>query len=143
METPKAGEFAHIGKSVIIRGELSGSEDLYVDGQVEGSIELQGNDLIIGPDGRVKANVNAKGVVVQGKLEGNIHASDRAELHKSAIAIGDIATQRVAIEDGAYFKGRVDIQKDKADARASATAAGHSNSAAAEAKIAGAESKKA
>src|SRR6266851_1655851 len=69
METPKTAEFAHIGKSVIIKGELSGSEDLYVDGQVEGSIELSGNRLIIGPHGQVRANVNAKGVIVQGKLD--------------------------------------------------------------------------
>jgi cytoskeletal protein CcmA (bactofilin family) len=113
METPKT-EFAHIGKSVIIKGELSGSEDLYIDGQVEGSIELSGNRLIIGPHGQVRANVNAKGVVVQGKLDGNIRASERAELTKSAVAIGDIVAQRVAIEEGAYFKGKVDIQKDLA-----------------------------
>ena len=112
METPKTAEFAHIGKSVIIKGELSGSEDLYVDGQVEGSIELSGNRLIIGPHGQVRANVNAKGVIVQGKLEGNIRAGERAELTKSAIAVGDIVTQRVAIEEGAYFKGKVDIQRD-------------------------------
>ena len=112
METPKTAEFAHIGKSVIIKGELSGSEDLYVDGQVEGSIELSGNRLIIGPHGQVRANVNAKGVIVQGKLDGNIRASERAELTKSAIAVGDIVTQRIAIEEGAYFKGKVDIQKD-------------------------------
>jgi cytoskeletal protein CcmA (bactofilin family) len=112
METPKAAELAHIGKSVIIRGELSGSEDLYVDGQVEGSIELHGNNLTIGPNGQVRANLNAKGVVVQGKLEGNIRASERAELRKSAIAVGDIVTQRVAIEEGAYFKGKVDMQKE-------------------------------
>src|SRR3954466_16095333 len=66
METPKTAECAHIGKSVIVKGELSGSEDLYIDGQVEGSIELSGNRLIIGPHGQVRANVNAKGVVVQG-----------------------------------------------------------------------------
>ena len=112
METPKTAEFAHIGKSVIIKGELSGSEDLYVDGQVEGSIELSGNRLIIGPHGQVRANVNAKGVIVQGKLDGNIRASERAELTKSAIAVGDIITQRIAIEEGAFFKGKVDIQKD-------------------------------
>ena len=88
METPKTAEFAHIGKSVIIKGELSGSEDLYVDGQVEGSIELAGNRLIIGPHGQVRANVNAKGVIVQGKLDGNIRASERVELTKSAIARG-------------------------------------------------------
>ncbi len=114
METPKTAEFAHIGKSVVIKGELSGSEDLYVDGQVEGSIELSGNRLIIGPHGQVRANVNAKGVIVQGKLNGNIRASERAELTKSAVAVGDITTQRVAIEEGAYFKGKVDIQKDMA-----------------------------
>ncbi|HEV3205432.1 MAG TPA: polymer-forming cytoskeletal protein [Terriglobales bacterium] len=114
METPKTAEFAHIGKSVIIKGELSGSEDLYVDGQVEGSIELQGNRLIIGPHGQVRANVNAKGVIVQGKLEGNIVAGERAELTKSAIAVGDIVTQRVAIEEGAYFKGKIDIQRNAA-----------------------------
>src|SRR2546428_7038156 len=82
MDTPKTGEFAHIGKSVIIKGELSGSEDLYVDGQVEGTIELQGNSLIIGPNGQVRANVNAKCVIVEGKLEGDIRASERAELKK-------------------------------------------------------------
>jgi cytoskeletal protein CcmA (bactofilin family) len=116
METPKTAEFAHIGKSVMIKGELSGSEDLYVDGQVEGNIELSGNRLIIGPHGQVRANVNAKGVIVQGKLDGNIRASERAELTKSAVVAGDIATQRVAIEEGAYFKGKVDIQRDGAKA---------------------------
>ncbi len=114
MDMPKTGEFAHIGKSVIIKGELSGSEDLYVDGTVEGTIQLTGNNLMIGPNGHVHADVNAKGVVVQGKLEGNIRASERTELRKSAVIVGDIATQRIAIEDGAYFKGKVDIQKEAA-----------------------------
>src|SRR6202011_61264 len=104
MDTPHTGDVANIGKSVIIKGELSGSEDLYVDGQVEGSIELQGNRLIIGPQGQVRANVNAKGVIVQGKLEGNIVAGERAELTKSAIAVGDIVTRGGAIEEGRYFK---------------------------------------
>jgi cytoskeletal protein CcmA (bactofilin family) len=114
MDMPKTGEFAHIGKSVVIKGELSGSEDLYVDGTVEGTIQLQGNNLVIGPNGHVHADVNAKGVVVEGKLEGNIRASDRVELRKSAVIVGDIGTQRIAIEDGAYFKGKVDIQKEAA-----------------------------
>jgi len=114
MDMPKTGEFAHIGKSVVIKGELSGSEDLYVDGTVEGTIQLQGNNLVIGPNGHVHADVNSKGVVVEGKLEGNIRASDRVELRKSAVIVGDIATQRIAIEDGAYFKGKVDIQKEAA-----------------------------
>lgn len=111
METPKSGEFAHIGKSVVIKGELSGSEDLYLDGRVQGSIELRGHNLTIGPNGQVQANVNAKGVFIQGKLDGDVEASDRVELRKSAIMTGDIVTQRVAIEDGAYLKGKVDIQK--------------------------------
>jgi len=114
MDTPKTGEFAHIGKSVVIKGELSGSEDLYVDGTVEGTIQLAGNNLVIGPNGHVHADVNAKGVVIQGKLEGNIKASDRAELRKSAVILGDIVTQRIAIEDGAYFKGKVEIQREAA-----------------------------
>jgi len=140
METPKTAEFAHIGKSVVIKGELSGSEDLYVDGQVEGNIELSGNRLIIGPHGQVRANVNAKGVIVQGKLEGNIRASERAELAKSAVVTGDIATQRVAIEEGAYFKGKVDIQREGAKTDGVKTASTASSSAAASAVSAGAGS---
>jgi len=114
MDIPKTGEFAHIGKSVIIKGELSGSEDLYVDGTVEGTIQLHGNNLVIGPNGHVHAEVNAKGVTVEGKTEGNIRASERVELRKSAVIVGDIVTQRIVIEDGAYFKGKVEIQKEAA-----------------------------
>ena len=116
MDTPKTAEFAHLGRSVVIKGELSGSEDLYVDGQVEGTIELHGNSLIIGPSGQVRANVNAKAVIVQGKLEGNIHASERAELRKSAVAVGDIITQRVAIEDGAILSRCIVEFDDPAEA---------------------------
>ena len=118
MDTPKMsdprGESANIGKSVLVKGELSGSEDLYVDGQVDGSIDLTGNRLTIGPNGRVKANITARSVTVGGKLEGNIRATDRVDLRQTAIVLGDIATQRIAIEDGAYFKGGVDIQRDAA-----------------------------
>lgn len=106
-------EMAHIGKSVVITGELSGSEDLYLDGEVEGTIELSGNNLTIGPNGRVHANTQAKEVVVHGKLNGNVRA-DRVELKKSALVTGDIITQRVVIEDGAFFKGGIDIQREHA-----------------------------
>lgn len=116
MDTSKTAEFAHIGRSVIVKGELSGSEDLYIDGQVEGTIELQGNNLTIGPHGQVKANVNAKDVIVEGKLEGNIQASERASLTKSAVALGDISTQRVSIEEGAFFKGKIDVQREPSKA---------------------------
>jgi cytoskeletal protein CcmA (bactofilin family) len=108
MDMPKTGEFAHIGKSVVIKGELSGSEDLYVDGTVEGTIQLQGHNLVVGPN-----------VIIQGKLEGNIRASDRAELQKSGVILGDIVTQRIAIEDGAYLKGKVEIQRETAKSNSS------------------------
>jgi len=117
METPKApetvcGETTLIGTSIVIKGELSCGEDLYIDGQVEGSIDPKGNRLTIGPKGRVKANVTACAVVVQGKLEGNIQASDRVDLKQSAVVMGDIATHRISIDEGAYFKGSLNIQKE-------------------------------
>src|ERR1700693_5881160 len=98
MSAPASG-LAQIGKSVFVKGELSGSEDLYVDGQVEGSIALKANSLTVGPNGQVKASVDAKGVVVQGKLEGNIHASARADLRHAAIVNSAIAAQRISIEE--------------------------------------------
>src|SRR6202041_3301658 len=113
MSTAASG-LAQIGKSVVVKGELSGSEDLYVDGQVEGSIALKGNSLTVGPNGQVKASVDAKGVVVQGKLDGNIQASDRVDLRKSAIVTGDISAQRISIEEGAYLKGKVEIHRSDA-----------------------------
>ena len=119
METTKAPETPRvettlIGPSMVIKGELSCSEDLYIDGQVEGVIDPKGNRLTVGPNGRVKANVNASAVVVQGKLEGSIQASDRVDLKQSAIVTGDIAAQRISIDEGAYFKGRVNIQREAA-----------------------------
>jgi cytoskeletal protein CcmA (bactofilin family) len=78
---------------------------------VEGSIALKGNSLTVGPNGQVKASVDAKGVIVQGKLDGNIQASDRVELRKSAVVNGDIATQRISIEEGAFLKGKVEINR--------------------------------
>ena len=117
MDAPQTGEFAHIGKSVVIKGELSGSEDLYVDGNVEGKIELNNHSLTVGPNGVVKANVTAKAVVVQGKVDGSIYASDRVDLRKSAAVTGDVTTQRIAIEEGAFLKGTVDVQKEAGKAR--------------------------
>ena len=110
MDTYRA-DVAHIGKSVIIKGELSGSEDLYLDGEVEGNIDLRNHNLVIGPNGRVRANVHAKDVVVHGKVDGNITGVDKVELKKSAVLNGDINTQRIVIEDGAFFKGAIDIRK--------------------------------
>lgn len=113
MSAPAVG-LALIGKSVFIKGELSGSEDLYLDGEVEGSIALKENSLTVGPNGKVKASVDAKGVVVQGKLEGAIQASDRVELRKSAVVTGDITTRRISIEEGAYVRGKIDILRAEA-----------------------------
>jgi cytoskeletal protein CcmA (bactofilin family) len=110
-------DVAHIGKSVVIKGELSGSEDLYLDGEIEGSIELRDHSLTIGPNGRVRANINAKNIIVHGKVDGNIAGTDRVELRKSAVLAGDIATQRIVIEDGAFFKGGIDIRKDQTPKR--------------------------
>jgi cytoskeletal protein CcmA (bactofilin family) len=112
MSAPASG-LAQIGKSVVIKGELSGSEDLYVDGQVEGNISLKANSLTVGPNGQVKAGVEAKGVIVQGKLDGNIQAGERVELSRSAIVTGDITTQRTSIEEGAFLKGKVDIYRSE------------------------------
>jgi len=122
MEIPKSMDFkadvAHIGKSVLIKGELSGSEDLYLDGEVEGNIELRDHSLTVGPNGRVRANVHARDVVVHGKVDGNIQGTERVELKRSAVLMGDIATQRIVIEDGAFFKGAIDIKKEgKSDSR--------------------------
>ena len=137
MEPLKQGEnfradVAHIGKSVLVKGELSGSEDLYLDGEVEGNITLLDHNLIIGPNGRVRANVTAKDVVVHGKVDGNIQGYERVELKKSAVLSGDISTQRIVIEDGAFFKGAIDIRKEsKSEPKremAAAAAAGYSGS---------------
>jgi cytoskeletal protein CcmA (bactofilin family) len=110
MSAPASG-LAQIGKSVMIKGELSGSEDLYLDGQIEGTIALKSNSLTIGPNGHLKASIDAKNVVVQGKLEGNIQASERVELRKSAVMTGDIATLRLAIEEGALLVGKVEVRR--------------------------------
>jgi len=110
-ETSRSSEIATIGKSVVVKGELSGSEDLVVDGEVEGSIALRGQSLTIGPNGRVRANIEARNVILHGRVDGDIHASDRVELRKSASLSGDITTMRISIEDGAFFKGTIDIQK--------------------------------
>lgn len=114
-EAPKG--VASIGKSVIIRGELSGSEDLFIDGQVEGTIELREHNLTVGPNGRVNAHVNAKEIVVQGAVKGNLRAADRVEIRKSGSVTGDLVAARIVIEDGAFFKGSIDIQKGGGDGK--------------------------
>jgi len=111
MDPNRTAEAARIGKSLVIKGELSGNEDLYIDGQIEGSIALQQNSLVVGPNGKVQAGVSAGRIVVHGTLDGDLHAADRVELKKTGMVTGDIVAQRIAIEDGAYFKGKVEIQR--------------------------------
>lgn len=150
VETPKMdtnrANVAHIGKSVIIKGELSGSEDLYLDGEVEGNIDLHNHNLVIGPNGRVRADVQAKDVVIHGKVDGNVTGAEKVELRKSSVVTGDINTQRIVIEDGAFFKGAIDIRKieskvENARPTAQAAPAAITYAAAASSPVASAENK--
>ena len=100
-----------IGKAVRIEGQIYSKEDLYVDGDVEGTIELQEHRLTIGPNGKVHSNIKAREVVILGNVQGNVEASDKLEVRKDARLVGDIKTARIVIEDGAYFKGSIDIVK--------------------------------
>jgi len=100
----------NIGKSVVIKGELSGSEDLTIEGQVEGKIELRQNLLTIGPNAKIKAQVFAKTVVVEGHVQGNITAGERIDIRDKGVVEGNLAAPRVSIADGAQFRGAVDMQ---------------------------------
>jgi cytoskeletal protein CcmA (bactofilin family) len=101
----------NIGKSVVIKGELSGSEDLTIEGQVEGKIELKDNILTIGANGKIKAQVFAKALIVLGEVTGNVTASDKVEIRDGGSVDGDIVSPRVAIAEGAHFRGSVDMQR--------------------------------
>ena len=105
------GGSATIGKAVKINGQIYSREDLYIDGDVEGTIELMEHKLTIGPNGNIHAGIKAREVVALGAIQGNVEASDRIEIRKDAKLIGDIRTARIVIEDGAYFKGSIDIVK--------------------------------
>lgn len=101
----------NIGKSVIIKGDLSGSEDLTIEGQVEGKIELRQNILTIGANGKIKATIFAKAVVVQGDVQGDITASERVDIRDNGSVDGDLSAPRIAIADGAHFRGSIDMQR--------------------------------
>jgi cytoskeletal protein CcmA (bactofilin family) len=110
----------NIGKSVVIKGELSGSEDLTIEGQVDGKIELRQNVLTIGPNGKIKAQVFAKSVVILGEVTGNVTASEKVDIRDNGSVDGDIAAPRVAIAEGAHFRGSIDMQRAGAGAGAKA-----------------------
>ncbi|HLY39583.1 MAG TPA: polymer-forming cytoskeletal protein [Terracidiphilus sp.] len=105
---------ARIGKTVVIRGEVKGSEDLVVDGQVEGTINLADGRLTIGPDANVAADLTAKDVLIVGRLKGNIVASGRVELRAGSLVEGDVKALRLAVEDNAVFRGKVDLTQGAA-----------------------------
>jgi cytoskeletal protein CcmA (bactofilin family) len=104
-------DIVNIGKSVVIKGELNGSEDLTIEGHVEGTIQLKEHVLTIGPNGRIKAQVFAKSVIVLGEVTGNVTASDKVDIRDNGSVDGDIISPRVAIAEGAHFRGSVDMQR--------------------------------
>jgi len=107
-DAPRTGN-AVLGKSVVVKGQILSREDLTIDGEVEGTVEMQEHRLTIGPNGKVRASVKAREVIVLGTLHGNVETGDRIDIRKEAKLVGDIKTARIVIEDGAYFKGNVDI----------------------------------
>jgi cytoskeletal protein CcmA (bactofilin family) len=108
---PESRSSATIGKSVKIIGQIFTKEDLYVDGDVEGTIESLENKVTVGPNGRVQAGIKAREVIILGQVQGNVETSDKVDIRKDAKLVGDITTARISIEDGALFKGSIDIKK--------------------------------
>jgi cytoskeletal protein CcmA (bactofilin family) len=102
---------ANIGKAVMIKGQIFSREDLTIDGEIDGSVELHEHRLTVGPNGKLQAGVKAREVVVLGTIHGNVEASDKIDIRKDAKLVGDIKTARIVIEDGAYFKGSIDIAR--------------------------------
>lgn len=105
------GWSTYIGKSLLIKGEVSGSEPIHVEGRIEGPISLHGSHMNIGRDGMVVSDVQAGEVIVRGTLHGKLTASDRVEIHSGGSLIGDVAARRISIEDGAYFQGSIDMRR--------------------------------
>jgi len=124
-----ARDMVNIGKSVVIKGELNGSEDLTVEGHVEGKVELKDHVLTIGPHGRIKAEVFAKAVIVLGEVVGNILATEKVDIRDNGSVDGNIISPRVAIAEGAHFRGSVDMQR-KAEAPTKAAAPAEAKAAA-------------
>jgi cytoskeletal protein CcmA (bactofilin family) len=107
---PGAGS-ATLGKNVTVKGQIFSREDLTIDGEVEGTVECQDHRLTIGPNGRVHAGLKAREIVIYGSIQGNVEATEKIDIKKEAKLVGDIKTSRIMIEDGAYFKGSIDISK--------------------------------
>jgi cytoskeletal protein CcmA (bactofilin family) len=117
VETPRSsGGSAVLGKSVIVKGQIFSREDLTIDGEIEGTVELQEHRLTVGPNGKVMAAIKAREICIIGTVNGNVEASDKIDIRKDAKLVGDIRTARIVIEDGAYFKGNIDIIRTPAAA---------------------------
>jgi cytoskeletal protein CcmA (bactofilin family) len=111
--TPTSRAVSCVGASIRIEGQVTGGEDLQIDGKVDGSVVLNGQRLTVGSSGKLNSEIWAREVVVYGELIGNVHASDRVEIKKDGSLTGDITTARISVEDGAYFKGRIEIEHSK------------------------------
>ena len=127
--TTTTADQATIGKSLVIKGEVTGSESLYIDGRVEGSINLSGNRVTVGRNGVVAANITAREVVIMGKVTGNIQCTDRVDIRSEGSLTGDVVSQRISVEDGALLRGSVQLtpSEHKPESKALAAAAGKSN----------------
>ncbi len=101
-----------LGRSLVFKGDLSGSEDLVIAGQFEGTLNVQGHCVTVGPEGKVKADIQATRVIIHGSVHGNISVRERLEIHKSGHVVGDLLAPGISIEDGAYFKGKIEIIRD-------------------------------
>jgi cytoskeletal protein CcmA (bactofilin family) len=110
-ELPSPRGSAALGKNVTVKGQIFAREDLTIDGEVEGTVECHEHRLTIGPNARVQASLKAREIVIQGSIQGNVEAADKIDIKKEAKLVGDIKTSRIVIEDGAYFKGSIDISK--------------------------------
>ena len=105
------GSAAHLGAGLRIKGEISGNEDLHVDGSIEGSIQLEGRKLTVGTGAKVTADIVAGEVVVYGSVKGNLRACERIEIKNGGSMIGDLTTARITVEEGAHFKGLIEIDR--------------------------------
>jgi cytoskeletal protein CcmA (bactofilin family) len=111
--SPTARSSARLGSSLEIKGQITGTEDLQIDGKVDGPISLRGHELTVGSTAQLKSEIDAREVVVYGKVIGNLRARDRVDVKKDGSVVGDISTARISIEDGAQFKGRIEIDPSK------------------------------
>ncbi len=136
MGSSPAGATARLGSSLHIKGEISGNEDLHVDGSVEGLIQLDDRKLTVGASAKLTADVVAREVVVYGSVKGNLRARDRIEIKKDGSVIGDLTTARIMIEDGAYFKGSIEIDRNASEAGAESEKPAYARPAAAPTNVA-------